>query len=233
LARFDYIGVSGDLENSQKTREALVAGVQGAFPAFQKMFMSLGAPGCFSLPAKLSNGAVCFTNPRTLLDLSAPSQNALPLYYSTQGGHDIERGMTLFQAEWKKAGWKIELRPYEATLLYALVKNPKTRPALFRRGLPLDRPTCLAGAELFTTDHPDNLIGLKDKKYDALVGKLRQQENPVNCRKTLEYLLTTRRIIPMGEIYFHQVSDQKFDNILINSLNQIDLAKLSPHPTAQ
>jgi ABC-type oligopeptide transport system substrate-binding subunit len=233
LARFDYIGVAGILDSSPKNREALIASIQSAFPAFQKMFSSLGAPGCFSLPANLSEGAVCFPKTMSSKDLSQPLTEVLPLYYSTQGGHDIERGMTLFQSVWKKAGWNIELRPYEATQLHVLLQNSKTRPALFRRGVPLDRPTCLAAAELFTSDHPDNLIGLKDTNYDSLVKKLLEQPNTANCRKALTHLLSTHRIIPMGEIYFHQVSDQKFDNIFINSLNQLDLARLSPHKSGK
>jgi len=149
--------------------------------------------------------------------------------FSKMGGDDVARGAEWFQAQWKKAlGINIELQAEEQiSYLQTLRKNP---PDIFRKGVGLERPTCLAAIEIFSRGHPENYIGLDDPVFESWLTKLkrasRETERKKLCRQTIEYLLSTHRLIPLGEMYFTLVASPKYAGWTLNSLNQLDLSQL-------
>jgi oligopeptide transport system substrate-binding protein len=231
MARFDYIGFGPQLEEHPKLREALTLAVD--FDGFQKLFAAKGAPGCPSLPARLMDHVPCERfNPeaaRRALQADPVKDLKLELHFSLLGGDDIARAAEWFQGQWKKnLGLSIELKGVEqGVYLQRLRAQP---PSLFRKGVSLDRTTCLAALELFTSDSPENYLRLKSPTYDQLVKDLGAQETStqkqVACRKAIEYLLNTHRLIPMGEMYFTLLASPKFKGWELNELNQLDLSQL-------
>ena len=149
--------------------------------------------------------------------------------FSSQGGEDIARAAEWFQGQWKKnLNILVELIPQEQLMyLQNLKSNP---PAIFRKGVSLTRPTCLAALELFVTGHPENYIRLSDVKYDQLVNKLSTASKPEDkkraCRKGIEYLLNSHRLLPLGEMYFTMLASPKFKGWDVNEINQFDLTDL-------
>lgn len=231
LHRIDYIGINADVAKDQKLRENLIYSIQPLFQTFKKMFFALGPPGCMGLITQESQKQVCYER-RTVTPYTDAERANLPhlkLMFATQGGDDIRRAMELFHSGWKKnLNLDLELLPTEFGVMSALLKeNP---PPLFRRGVPLERPTCLAALEIFESQSPDNFVRINDKAYDGTIKKMREGKGSLKalCQKGLEQLLAMHRIIPMGQLHYTMLSDNKFDGILINELNQIDLSRLKP-----
>ncbi|HMN70221.1 MAG TPA: peptide ABC transporter substrate-binding protein, partial [Bdellovibrionales bacterium] len=153
----------------------------------------------------------------------------LEMGFSRMGGDDIARGAEWFQGQWKRhLGLTVELQSEEqAVYLRQLKVKP---PAIFRKGVSLDRPTCLAGLEVFTKGNPENYIRFEDAKYEELVNELRRAKGEgkrrIACRKAVEHLLFTRRLIPLGEMYFTILVDPLYTGWDLNELNQLDLSRL-------
>jgi len=231
MARFDYVGFGPQLADKPEAREALVKALD--FDLFFRLFDTRSPPGCPSLPKGLMDKVVC-----QKFDAAAakkiwqklPEKLKLEYHYSTMGGDDIARGSQWYQGQWKKhLGAKVELKPQEqAVYLRSLKANP---PPVFRKGINLDRPTCLAALELFLPNHPDNYIQLKDEKYQELVHKVAEARyesaRKVACRKAVEYLLNGHYLIPQGEMHFSIMAKPEFTGWSINSLNQLDLSELA------
>ncbi len=230
VARFDYIGFGPELENSPKVREALVKSVD--FPLFKNLFDTMTPPGCPSLPARFMDRVVCQKfDPKAAKKLLVNTSEKLPKNYSfsRMGGDDISRAAEWFQGQWKKnLALKIEIKAEEQSVyLRELRVNP---PAIFRKGVSLDRPTCLSGLEIFTKNHPENYIRLNDTEYDRLVTAVgaatNESERKVACRKAVEHLLASHRLIPLGEMFFTTMARPEFSGWTLNSLNQLDLTNL-------
>jgi oligopeptide transport system substrate-binding protein len=150
--------------------------------------------------------------------------------FSKMGGDDIARAAEWFQGQWKKhAGVEVELQGQEqAVYLSGLRVKP---PAIFRKGVSLDRPTCLAAVELFEKDHPENYIRLNDPEFEKLVQKLRksktESERKKACTAAVAKLLKSERLIPLGEMHFTVLASTKFKGWGLNELNQLDLSHLA------
>lgn len=229
MARFDYIGFGPQLNDSPEVREALVKSVD--FPQFKRLFDTFTPPGCPSLPANLMDRVPCLKFEPKVAKARLKKNSTPPkeFKFSKMGGDDIARGAEWFQGQWKKnLKWKIEIGSEEQTVyLHRLRTNP---PPIFRKGVNLDRPTCLAGLEIFTKDHPENYIQLNDREYEKRVKEVASaksdSERKVACRKAVEYLMTTHRLIPLGEMFFSTLASPKFTGWTLNSLNQLDLTDL-------
>lgn len=230
VARFDYLGFGPQLENAPEMREALVKSVD--FPGFKKLFDTMTPPGCPSLPARFMDRVKCQEfDPKKAQKLMASSPSATPKEYkfSKMGGDDIARAAEWFQGQWKKnLGLKIEIKGEEQSVyLRELRIKP---PAIFRKGVSMDRPTCLGAIEIFTKGHPENYIRLDDPEYDKLVTEVglakNESDRKVACRKAVEHLLATNRLIPLGEMYFTTMARPDFSGWSLNSLNQLDLTDL-------
>jgi len=199
------------------------------FAEFQKVFQSKGRPGCVGLPEAWQAQVHCLKfNPQV-----KPTQVAvtrLEMFYATQGGEEIARSMQWFQGQYKKnRGGQIELKPEDIKMLTArLKKNP---PDLFRRGLPIDRPSCQAALESFVSSSPDNFIRFKNPNFDKLVVQMRNPKLSTKaladlCAQGVQLLLASKRIIPLGPIHFPMLDSGRFTGWSINNLNQLDLSAL-------
>lgn len=242
MARFDYIGFGPALANQPQLREALIESVD--FANFQKIFDALGTPGCPSLPARWMDKVPCekmnLSRARRLLSPQTRKKVRphLQLAFSQLGGDDISRAAEWFQGQWtKNLNLKIPIVSFEqGTYLQKLKSSP---PAIFRKGVGLNRPTCRAALEIFTSDSPENFIALRDPEYDRLVTRLGLSEDASEkrrlCREALEKLLAHKRIIPLGEIHFSVLADPRFKGWQINELNLLDLTDLtfSPGPKSK
>ena len=137
-----------------------------------------------------------------------------------------------YQAQWKKnLGFEITLEPREQKTYLALLSN--NPPAIFRKGFSLDRPSCQAAVEAFIKDSPNNFIRQHSSNYDSLFKKLREAsvsgEQKKLCGQMIEELMTNYRLIPQGRIHFSMLQNHRFDGWEVNSLNQLNLAKLISH----
>lgn len=233
--RMDHLGFSGLLSNEPDLREALLHSLD--YEILAKLLNARSRPGCVSLLASYYEGKpLCYDfdlkRAQAALEKVNPDIKNQPLnfYFSIQGGEDILRAVEWFQNQWKKnLGLDIRLHPTENTQLTALLK--KDPPDIFRRGVPVDAPSCFSAFETFQKNHPDNFLKLNDpafiKSVDALnVPTLSQQETARRCRSSLEKLLATKRLIPLGEIHFFILSRPQFKGWSLNELNQLDLSNL-------
>ncbi|MNT26215.1 putative binding protein YgiS precursor [compost metagenome] len=133
------------------------------------------------------------------------------------------------QQQWKKnAGLQVTLEVKENKLyLDEVKKNP---PALFRKGLSPDRPTCLAVLETFSEDNPENYIQLKDAKYQKILGTLAKStqiaEQKKLCLEGVQLLLDQHRLIPTGPMHFAMLARPEAKGWKLNQMNQLDLSGL-------
>lgn len=230
MARFDYVGFGPALRDNKDARFALVHGIE--FSDFLRLFGALSPAGCPSLPSHYFDKVNCLKPDYVAAKKAAEKAGPPPkleMQFSKMGGDDIARAVEWFQGQWKKhLGWAVEVKSQEqAVYLGALRERP---PMIFRKGVSLDRPTCLAGLEIFLKGNPENYIGLDDPRYEQLVGQLRKVTTlPARkkaCREAVDYLLSLNRLIPLGEMHFTILASPKFKGWELNELNQLDLSRL-------
>lgn len=231
VARFDYIGFGPKLKDQPELRKALALSLE--YSQLRDMYKALGTPGCPSLPSRLQEKVHCHhfdrEKAREIFKKTSFKDKRLTLAYSKMGGEDIQRGMEWAQFQWKKnLGLTLELRPQEQG--YYLKQLQNHRFDLFRKGVGLDRPTCLAALEIFLPDHPENYLQLKDPEYQTLVQRLSQQSQPQAARKicsqAIELLINKAYLIPLGEIHFTMLARPDFKGWSVNEMNQLDLTHL-------
>jgi oligopeptide transport system substrate-binding protein len=231
MARFDYVGFGPELKGNKSARFALVHGLE--FSDFMRLFGALSPAGCPSLPAHFMDKVNCL-KPDFAAAKKAAEKAAKPakieMQFSKMGGDDIVRAVEWFQGQWKRnLGWSIQLEGQEQTMYVRRLREKP--PAIFRKGVSLDRPTCLAALEVFLKGNPENYIGLDNPKYESLVGRVRKaQALPARkkaCREAVDYLMSLDRLIPLGEMHFTILASQKFKGWELNELNQLDLSRLS------
>ncbi|MGE0528546.1 MAG: peptide ABC transporter substrate-binding protein, partial [Bdellovibrionales bacterium] len=192
MARFDYIGFGPDFKD-HNLREALVRAVR--YEDFLKVFDTGTRPGCPSFPSRLLDKPVCLEfkpqEARTFLK-RAPPPPRIKFYYSRMGGDDIFRAAEFFQAQWKKhLGLNIELQSEEQTMY---VRHLRTHPPpIFRKGVGMDRPTCLAALETFKKNNPENFIRFEEPEYERLLDEVARARSTGTrrraCRKAMQFLL--------------------------------------------
>ncbi|MGE4130079.1 MAG: peptide ABC transporter substrate-binding protein [Bdellovibrionales bacterium] len=229
MARFDYVGFGPSLVKYPNLRAALVRAVD--FKLFLKLFDTRSPPGCPSFPPQFMDKGFCLKpdlDKAKSLAKDTKWPERLEFQYSLMGGDDIARAAEWFQGQWKKnLGHSVELRSQEqGVYLRTLKADP---PDIFRKGVSLDRPTCLAALEIFTKGQSENYIRLDDSRYDQLVQQLAEatpKDRPRKCREATEYLFNTNRLIPLGEMHFSVMAKPGFVGWRLNSLNQLDLTDL-------
>jgi oligopeptide transport system substrate-binding protein len=231
MARFDYVGFGPQLAAHENLRAALASSLD--FHSFQVLFDALGPPGCPSLPARLMDRLPClkpdYKKARERLAM-VKDPPKLELHFSQLGGDDIARAAEWFQGQWKK-NLKLEIPlagEEQAVYLRRLRTSP---PPVFRKGVSLDRPTCLAGLEIFKSDSPENYIGFHDPSFDGLLKTLSRAKTPGAkkklCRQGVERLLASWRMIPLGQMYFSILAKADYQGWDLNELNQLDLTELT------
>lgn len=236
MARFDYIGFGRQLKSQQHLRKALATSLH--YEELQKLYKALGRPGCPSLPSRFQNQIHCHVfNLAQAQDLVRTNKEGLTasydLAFSKMGGEDIQKGMEWAQHQWKKnLGVRINLKPQEQG--YYIKQLQQDRFQMFRKGVGLDRPTCLAALEIFLPEHPENYIRLNDPEYINKVEELKTASS-LNvskqlCSEAIKILIDKAYIIPLGEMHFTLLARPEFKGWRLNEMNQLDLTRLSYQP---
>lgn len=230
VLRFDYYGFGPDLPKKE-LRIALQKNLN--YSDLKKIFQAEGKPGCFALPedfyssSKPDQFCITFEPHGKKSELQWPSP--LTITYSTQGGDDHRRLAEWMQSEWKKnLGLNFQIIPKENKVFLAdLKQNPSS---VYRKGLTLKRPTCLAALENFTKGHPENYLNFFHADFEALVKNLRKSDSPNKrkklCTQGLKMLQESHLFIPAGRFYFFMLLNQKFKGVSLNLMNQLDLSQL-------
>lgn len=240
VARFDYIGFGPRFKNQLSARRAMSQSLN--YQKLQDIYKALGPPGCPSLPRELQSEVHChnFQSDKAQVNFKKNKgffKRPLSLAYSKMGGEDIQKGMEWVQHQWKiNLGIEVDLKPQEQG--YYIRQLQDHRFDMFRKGVGLDRPTCLAALEIFLPNHPENYIQLNDNIYNQRVKKLERSIDPaeskVLCSFAIQRLIDQSYIIPLGEIHFTILASQNFRGWTLNSMNQLDLSDLHRHiPTSQ
>lgn len=241
MTKFDYLGFGPNLKAYPNLRKALVYSLN--YIELKKIYHALGQPGYPSLALSYFSKPVFYDinlkKAKKAFNKVSPSiQNKVwTLAYSKAGGADIKRGMEWLQHQWKKhLGLKIQLWPIEQGMYLQSLKLKSFD--IFRKGVPLDRPTCLAAMENLTTKNISNYIKYNNFKYEKLVKKLvhivNQNIKPHQkiklqkqlCSQAMQTLLNDYVLIPLGEIHYSLMMKPQWKGWKLNSLNLLDLSQL-------
>lgn len=241
MARFDYIGFGKELKDQPKLREALSYALD--FKELAKIYDALGIPGCPSLPRQLMADEPCVTFD---LERAKKAWNEVPksvrekrlkLVFSKLGGDDVKKGAEWFQAQWKKhLSATVDVEAMEQGVYLSTIReNP---PTIFRKGVGLDRPTCLAALETFAKGGPENFVDLNNPAYEQVLVKLENASTGPASEKTkkqlctdgVKLLLSEQRLIPLGRIHFTLLARPAFKGWKLNEMNQLDLSQLQYSP---
>ena len=237
LARMDYIGFHPELQKNLDFKKALAFSLN--YKELQRIYRAKSpGPGCIGLPFSYTEQpALCHSfdvkkarKHWNNLDKSLRDRT-FRLGFSKVGGEDIKRGMTWLQSEWKQhLGMKIELQAIEkGSLVATLLQEP---PDLFRKGMPLEHPTCLSVLQFFHKDHPRNFTKYDSSFFQLQLSQLRKKgQDPRICYRALSRMMQKDfGLIPLGSIYYAMMNDLKFQGFSINEMNQLDLSQLQRKP---
>lgn len=225
VLRFDYLGFGPELKDQLQVRQALSHSLD--FPEWQKLLFSKGQPGCLGLPDSWFE-----KKPPCLKMQSSPltaDQKKGRFLYSLQGGDDHRRTAEWLQSQWKKnLRWELPIKGLEnKNFVTELKVSP---PAIFRKGLAPDRPTCSGILENFTSEHPENYIRNKNPEFDKWVQDLRAETSVRKkkqiCQKAFTFLLQSYGLIPTGAYDLTLLASLDFKGWTLNELNQLDLTNL-------
>lgn len=233
VARFDYVGFGPALRESIDFRRALASALN--YEELQNIYSALGIPGCPSIETKWMTEVPCH---KFNLELAKSLWEKVPadlktkrwtLHFSKLGGDDIQKGMEWMQGQWKKnLGLTIDLKSVEqGNYLQMLRENT---PDLFRKGVGLERSTCLAAVEIFEKGDPENFIKLDLPEYESGLLKLRNAKNDqarrIACTEINRILVDRAEVIPLGRIHFTMLAKPRFKGWALNPLNHLDLSRL-------
>ena len=246
VARFDYVGFAGALRESRDLRAALA--LSADYRELKKLYDALGLPGCPGIPEDSLDRPRCHT-----FDLKKAREHLarvpeslrkkrLKLGFSKLGGDDVKKGMEWLQHQWKKnLGVRVDLEQMEQAVYIATLKREP--PDVFRKGVGLDRPTCLAALETFAKGGSENFLKIDDARFEAHVKALReatapdlnsrQAETAVSsaarkaCGEGLQRLMDEFFLIPLGRIHFTLLARPDFSGWTLNEMNQLDLSDLT------
>ena len=234
LVRFDYLGFGPKLKNQPLLRKALSLSLN--YDQLKKLYHALGRPGCPSLPHRFLERPSCIPfQPKQARQLLAhqlkPRINQSQIGFSKMGGDDVQRGMEWLQDQWlRHLGWRFLISGSEQGIYLRRLRTQP--PIVFRKGVSLDRPTCLAALEIFGKNHRENYIRYYNSRFEQVLKQLRRttnkKENRRLCQKGIDYLMADFVLIPLGEMHFSMLQDGKFRGWEINELNQLDLSLLEP-----
>lgn len=233
VVRFDYVGFGPALKEQADLRKALALSLN--YQELKVLYSALGIPGCPGISPKWMNQVPCheFNLEKAKSHFAKVPENVrqttLTLQFSKLGGDDIQKGMEWMQAQWKKnLGFNVQLQPVEQAVFVAGLKaNP---PPIFRKGVGLDRASCLAATEIFAASDSENYIKLNDAGYQATLKKLAlsrdEKERKNHCTNLVKILIDEAYVIPLGQIHFSLLSKPTFTGWTLTPLNQLDLSRL-------
>ena len=233
MLRFDYIGFGKEILQNKIIRKTLTQSID--YKALKNILKSEGDIGCPSIPRNWYNQQKChtkkiFTSPKeineALKNLSAKNLN---FKVSHLGGPDILKQAEFIQNQWKQnLNFKMNVQQVEQKIFLSELRTEP--PAVFRKGVALDRPTCLSALETFAADSKQNFLNLDDKKYSKIINLMQKATTEDQyrdfCQQGINYLMDNFLIIPLGEMYFGMLADKQYQGWTINGMNQLDLAGL-------
>lgn len=218
--RFDYIALN--IPDS-RVRKALSQGLN--YKDLQALFSAKAPPGCPGLSSLLYEGDLCLQfNPK-----KSSLNKRFEFLYSKQGGDDHQRGMEWVQSEWKKnLSVQADLRGVENKIFVELLE--KKAPDIFRKGLAIERPTCLSALENFESTSSENYLKFTSSRMDQIIREMRKisdlGKKKKLCTEGLKLLLDPAHIIPTGPIHFTVLVKPEWTGWKLNELNQLDLSEL-------
>lgn len=232
IPRFDYIGFGPALSHLKSLRKALSLGSD--FAGFQKVMKSRSRPGCPGFPKEWTGDPVCINDDvmaakASLEEVSSKLPKPLTYYFTKIPTDDLRRGAEFYQQAWKRnLNIEIDLQSREIGVYRALLKdNP---PAIFRRGVALDRPTCLSALEMFESSSSDNEIRFQNKEFDEVINKMRSKQKPSElkklCKQALKILYNDYALIPQGEYALGRVIKNQFSGLQFTFHGTVDLTFL-------
>ena len=243
MARFDYLGFGEELKDQPDLRAAL--SLSADFRELQKLLDALGVPGCPSLPEDLLDRPRCV---KFDLPLAKKHWEKVPpeirarrmkLMFATFGGEDAKKSMEWFQAQWKKnLGFHVDIEGSELHSYLALLR--KAPPAIFRKGVALERPTCSAALEIFSSGGAENFLKLSDKILESTSSRLTRELRPRQgggqlksngkarriCGEGIQRILDQNWLVPLGRMHFTLLVDPQFLDWSLSEMNQLDLSHL-------
>jgi oligopeptide transport system substrate-binding protein len=237
VARFDYLGFGPELDQQPALREALAYSLD--FKELARIYDARGTPGCPSMPRSLMDDEPCIKFDLTRAKAAFGKVPAdvrskrFALGFSTMGGDDIKKGAEWEQAQWKKnLGLQVDLESNEQGVY--LAKLRERPPAVFRKGIALERPTCLAALETFAKDGSENFIHFESEAYEKIIAQLTasttnekaSKSRKKLCSEGVKILLASNRLLPLGRIHFTLLARPEFKGWSLNEMNQLDLARL-------
>lgn len=238
VIRFDYIGFGGDLKSQEHLRRALAKSLR--YDELQVLYSALGTPGCPGLMREWMTSVPCHTFDVNLAKKELAKSNVdiskqrLELAFSKLGGDDIQKGMEWAQAQWKShLGIRVDLAPTEQGVYVNRLRT--SPPAIFRKGVGLDRASCLAALEIFSKGDAENYIRFENQTYETIIQKLKKEINPRSlnakklCSQGIQILIDQAVIIPLGPIHFSILAKPQFQDWTLTPLNQLDLGQLRTH----
>jgi oligopeptide transport system substrate-binding protein len=249
VARFDYIGFGEALKDQPNLRAAL--SYSANFTELQKIYDALGPPGCHSLPddfvdPKSLNDCVKFDleKAKTYFSKVPAEQKAQRLRYvfSKAGGEDLKKGAEWFQSQWKKhLNLTVDLEQTETGVFFQQLRV--SPPPIFRKGVGLERPTCLSALETFAKGGSENFFKLDDPAFEKILARLASQTATAStglqrkptlaarktCSEGIRYLLDHHLLIPLGKIHWTLLVQPRFKGWHLNQMNQLDLSQLTVH----
>lgn len=231
VIRLDYLGFGPELASQEEVRKALTYSLN--YVELQKIFSSDGRPGCIGLPDSwFPEKAPCYDfNLKEVPPLK--KTQTYTMMFSALGGEDHKRATEWLQNQWRKnAGLKVNLEGKENKIFLQILQN--SPPAIFRKGVSPDRPTCLSALETFAPESPENYLRLKSAEYDQILEALAtaktEKERKKWCLAGTEFLLKRHLMIPTGAIHFSILAKPEFIGWKLNQTNQLDLSNLHPKP---
>jgi oligopeptide transport system substrate-binding protein len=233
MARFDYIGFGPELKDQLQLRKALSLALD--YREMKRLLKTEGQPGCPALKSDLFTHYPCisFNLDEAKKALSQVPQDVLqkPLkvYFSKMGGDTHQTTFEWVQNQWmKNLGLKVQLESQEQGVVTQTMSSGHA--PIFRRGVGLDRPTCLAALDVFRSDGPENFIHFENAEYDKILDawpllksdKARRKK----CTQAVGLLMHDYQMIPLGVVYFSYMAKPQFSGWTLNELNQLDLSHL-------
>lgn len=233
VIRFDYVGFGPELADREDLRKAFTYSLN--YEELQKIFSAKGRPGCVGLPDSwFPKTAPCFDyDLKKVPVLKDPATKVYTFMFSALGGEDHKRSTEWMQDQWfKNAHLKTNLQVKENKIYLVELQNKP--PALFRKGVAPDRPTCLAALETFTPLSAENYLHIDGPEYkkilDSLNNSTKLSAQKKLCLQGVNYLMDHHFLIPMGPIHFSILAKTNFTGWKLNQMNQLDLSQLHLAP---
>ena len=224
VLRFDSIAFGPELRENLELRKKLTESLD--YSELQKLFHSPGKIGCPGMHLDFAS-EVCYKGSQKFV--KSDKTIDLSFAYSTSGGDDHRRLAEWLQSQWlTKLNVKLALQPLENKIFQSVLESKP--PATFRRGLGFESPSCFNALQIYTTGHPDNYIGFKNKDYDSLISQLQEISTPKSqkriCDKAIKLLMDAYELIPTGRIHFAVMINPAWKGWKLNQLNHLDLSEL-------